>query len=362
MIKILIGDLFKSEMQVLVNTVNCEGVMGKGIALIFKKRYHEMFEDYEARCERNEVKPGVPFLYENPILGYKVINFPTKKHWRASTRVADIERGLEHFKANYQEWGIKSAAFPPLGCGNGGLRWSTVGPLMYTRLSKLDMPIEIYAPHGTPAEQLSDSFLSGGELKFADRGVQLAQLRDEWVAITEIIHRIESASGKAVTRAAFHTICYLATALGMDVGLRFKASSYLPETRELREMINVLANRNWLLEERRGTQFVYRSGLDYRKSERSKLPKAVWRFEKKIEKITQLFEKPSSVMEAELIAAVIFHIQCMRKDPTVKVVSFDNLRNHICEIKKAWQKPEASLKVEATIINLQERNWIKIDG
>ena len=112
MIKALIGDMFKSEMQTLVNTVNCVGVMGKGIALLFKREYPAMFEEYQALCEAKKVQLGEPYHYKYTI-GSSVVNFPTKGHWRAATRIADVENGLDHFVENYESWGVTSVAFPP---------------------------------------------------------------------------------------------------------------------------------------------------------------------------------------------------------------------------------------------------------
>jgi len=94
--KILIGDILQSKAQTLINTVNCVGIMGKGIALEFKKRFPEMFEDYAQRCTRKEVRPGVPYLYKTPFLP-QIINFPTKDHWKNVSRIADIERGFRYY-------------------------------------------------------------------------------------------------------------------------------------------------------------------------------------------------------------------------------------------------------------------------
>ena len=153
MIKVLIGDLFTSKAQTLVNTVNCIGIMGKGIALEFKKRFPDMFKDYEERCKRKEVKLGKPYLYRRLMLPW-ILNFPTKGHWRSVTKLADLERGLEYLLAHYKEWGITSLAVPPLGCGEGQLEWRVVGPTLYRYLSRMDIPVELYAPYGTPHEEL----------------------------------------------------------------------------------------------------------------------------------------------------------------------------------------------------------------
>lgn len=128
--KILVGDILQSKAHTLINTVNCVGIMGKGIALEFKKRFPEMFDDYVQRCEHKEVKPGLPYLYKT-LFPPQVINFPTKDHWKSVSRISDIEKGLQYLLAHYKEWGITSLAIPPLGCGNGQLEWRVVGPLIY---------------------------------------------------------------------------------------------------------------------------------------------------------------------------------------------------------------------------------------
>src|SRR3989338_3378642 len=103
MIKVLIGDIFKSKVQTIVNTVNCVGVMGKGLALEFKKQFPEMYADYLTRCERGEVKLGVPYLYKGSTPW--ILNFPTKDHWRSVARLDDIVRGLQFLNRNYKALG-----------------------------------------------------------------------------------------------------------------------------------------------------------------------------------------------------------------------------------------------------------------
>lgn len=159
-IRVIQGDLFESQAQTLVNTVNTVGVMGKGIALEFKQRYPAMFDDYRARCDRSEVKLGEPYIYRPPGGGVPwIINFPTKGHWRTPSKLRDIERGLRYLVTNVSAWGIESPAVPPLGCGNGQLEWRVVGPVIYEHLDRLDIPVELYAPFGTPLVQLSEELL-----------------------------------------------------------------------------------------------------------------------------------------------------------------------------------------------------------
>lgn len=143
------GDLLQSSMQTLVNTVNCVGVMGKGIAFSFKRRFPEMCNDYEARCSRNEVKLGEPYCYTLAD-GRKIINFPTKGSWRENSKLASIDRGLDYMVAHLNEWGVTSLAIPPLGCGLGNLHWSDVLPRIQRAFAALQIPVEIYMPHDTP--------------------------------------------------------------------------------------------------------------------------------------------------------------------------------------------------------------------
>lgn len=137
------GDIFQSPAQVLVNTVNTVGVMGKGIALDFKRLFPEMFEQYRQLCEDGKLQIGVLWLYKSP--NKWVLNFPTKRHWREPSRVEYIEAGLSKFSANYSQMGIHSIAFPPLGCGNGQLDFKTqVQPLMEKYLRNLPIEVFIY--------------------------------------------------------------------------------------------------------------------------------------------------------------------------------------------------------------------------
>jgi len=157
--RILVGDIFKSKAQTLINTVNCVGVMGKGIALEFKNRFPGMYDDYVQRCHRGEVRSGVPYLHKT-LFPPQIINFPTKGHWKSISRLSDIERGLQHLVEHYREWGVTSLAIPALGCGNGQLEWRVVGPLIYGYAKEMPIPIELYAPSGAHTKELTLKFLA----------------------------------------------------------------------------------------------------------------------------------------------------------------------------------------------------------
>lgn len=139
------GDLFSSPAQVLVNTVNTVGVMGKGIALEFKNRYPEMFKVYQKKCQEKNFDIGNLLLWKKE--DKWVLLFPTKKHWRSPSKIEYIERGLKKFVQSYEELGIESIAFPRLGCGNGGLDWNIVRPIMEKYLKNLPIKIYIYVDY-----------------------------------------------------------------------------------------------------------------------------------------------------------------------------------------------------------------------
>ena len=143
---LMTGDMFQSKAQTLVNAVNCVGVMGKGIALEFKNRFPEMHQDYVHRCDLKKVKLGEPYIFKGSPLPY-IINFPTKDHWKSSSRIQDIERGLEYLLTHYKEWEVTSLAVPALGCGNGGLEWSAIEPLIFKYVKLMNISAHVYAPY-----------------------------------------------------------------------------------------------------------------------------------------------------------------------------------------------------------------------
>jgi len=145
------GNIFDSECQTLVNTVNCKGIMGKGIALQFKKKYPDMFNEYKLACKPGQYRclehGGDLWLYTyiDFFKQKKILCFATKEEWWHPSKLEWIERGLQNFVEDYKYWGITSIAFPKLGCNNGGLNWENdVKPLMFKYLQPLDIICEIY--------------------------------------------------------------------------------------------------------------------------------------------------------------------------------------------------------------------------
>ena len=145
-IQYLKGDIFDSKAQIIVNTVNCQGVMGKGLALAFKERFPDMFAAYQHDCKSGKLHIGRPTIYAKSTPW--ILNFPTKNHWRFPSKLEYLEKGLEFLLAHYKKVGISSIAFPKLGAQNGKLSWDEVGPLMAKYLSQLDIDVYIYIAEG----------------------------------------------------------------------------------------------------------------------------------------------------------------------------------------------------------------------
>lgn len=148
------GDLLTADVEALVNTVNTVGVMGKGIALQFRKAYPAMFKDYARAAKAGQLHLGQMHVWLTGAMSGpgSIINFPTKRHWRASSKLTDIELGLDDLVRVIRERGIRSVAVPPLDCGNGGLEWSIVEPLIRAKLGALpDVDVWLYAPDAAPA-------------------------------------------------------------------------------------------------------------------------------------------------------------------------------------------------------------------
>lgn len=143
------GNVLEAEAEAIVNTVNCVGVMGKGVALLVKQRYPCVFHEYQRACRAREVRPGQMLTVPTGRAGMQrfVINFPTKRHWQAMSRIEDIRAGLPALVQEIRRLGIRSVAVPALGCGNGGLEWMRVKPLIESALADLpDVTFYLYEP------------------------------------------------------------------------------------------------------------------------------------------------------------------------------------------------------------------------
>ena len=139
------GDMFDRPTEIRINTVNCVGVMGVGVAMNFKQRYPKMFLDYKAACKKGLVKPGYMHVFKVSD-DYSIVNFPTKRHWREDSRYEDIYAGLVVLNALLLPLGSVSATMPALGCGNGGLDWEKVKGMIVRVLKDTQAEIWVYSP------------------------------------------------------------------------------------------------------------------------------------------------------------------------------------------------------------------------
>lgn len=148
------GNLLAADVDALVNTVNTEGVMGKGLALQFRKAFPENFTSYERACKEGQVEVGRMHVVQRLASPRFIVNFPTKKHWRQPSKLEYVRDGLRDLVARVRALGIESIAVPPLGCGNGGLDWSAVKPLIVDAFAKVpDVRVLLFEPSGAPAAE-----------------------------------------------------------------------------------------------------------------------------------------------------------------------------------------------------------------
>jgi O-acetyl-ADP-ribose deacetylase (regulator of RNase III)/uncharacterized protein YwgA len=360
MIKVLIGNIFESRAQTLVNTVNCVGVMGKGIAQEFKKRFPGMFRDYKDLCDKGIVQLGKPYAYKD-LYDKTIINFPTKKHWRAMSRLDDIKKGLDVFIEKYKQWGIKSVAFPPLGCGNGGLEWEVVGPVIYQKLMVVDIPVEIYAPYGTHQKYLTEEYLSGNSFINTKEfiGKRHAKFKSEWATLLEVLHNLERQPYvKPVGRTIFQKICFVMQEAGVDLGFKFSQGSYGPYSEGIKTALKIMANRNMVFEEQLGRMTVLKTGPEF-EVVRQEYKDITHKLQNKIDKVTDLFMRIKDTKQAEEVTTVFYVIKKLKKQR--ETVSENEIYDEILNWKKRWDEPEKRNSIASTIRNLGMLRWIKAD-
>ena len=204
-IKYIHGNIFNSKCQTVVNTVNCVGVMGKGIAQVYKLRYPLMFQQYKEHCKNKLIKPGVLWLYNKQDNAPWILNFPTKFHWKYPSKIEWVVSGLEKFVETYEKKGITSIAFPLLGTHNGGLDIQEVKSLMDKHLVKCSIDIEIYDYDPNAKDDLFEKFklkwlgLSPESIK-NETGIQPQYARkiSELISLGEVNSMIALANYKGI--------------------------------------------------------------------------------------------------------------------------------------------------------------------
>ena len=232
MIELKTGNIFDEDVEALVNSVNCVGVMGRGIALQFKNLFPENFKAYAKACKRGEVTPGQMFVYDSGQMTNPryVINFPTKRHWRSKSRMEDIESGLDALVREIRERNIRSIAIPPLGSSLGGLRWADVRPRIEGALEELDdLEVLLFKPGGGPADDRPN------------RSAKTPNMTVTRAALIGLMDRyLRGLLDPFVTLLETHKLMYFMEKSGEPLRLGFEKGHYGPYAEKLRHVLRQL--------------------------------------------------------------------------------------------------------------------------
>ena len=229
MIELQRGDILEAKADALVNTVNCVGVMGRGIALQFRKAFPENFRLYKAVCDRRELRPGMMLIHQRLHNPRFIVNFPTKRHWRGKSRMEDIESGLKALVAEVRKHGIRSIAIPPLGSGLGGLDWKQVRPRIEAAFRNLpEVRVLLYEPRGAPRP---DRMV---------RAKELPRMTPGRAALLELMRRyLAAVMDPAISLLEIHKLLYFMQEAGeKQLRLRYVKALYGPYAENLRHLLN----------------------------------------------------------------------------------------------------------------------------
>jgi O-acetyl-ADP-ribose deacetylase (regulator of RNase III) len=230
MIETTQGDILKADTDALVNTVNCVGVMGRGVALQFKKAFPENFKAYEVACKAQQVQPGQMFVYDlNRIYSPRfIINFPTKRHWKGKSRITDIEMGLTDLVNVLQQQHIRSIAIPPLGCGLGGLNWEEVKPLIIAAFQIIpEVAVLLFEPVGAPQPTAMVSTKKVPNMTVG-RAALLGLMRRYLSAVMD----------PTITLLEVHKLMYFMQEAGEPLRLSYQKAIYGPYAENLRHVLS----------------------------------------------------------------------------------------------------------------------------
>lgn len=229
MIRFSTGNILDSSAEALVNTVNCVGIMGRGIALQFKNHFPENFKAYARACERGAVQPGRMFVFETgDLVGPRyIINFPTKRHWRGRSRIEDIESGLRALVEEVRSRRIRSIAVPPLGAGLGGLDWIDVKTRITAALGVLpEVDVEVFEPGGGPLDPKTN------------RSTKVPRLTAGRAALVGLMRRyLAGLLDPSISLLEVHKLMYFLQAAGEPLRLGYVKANYGPYAENLRHVL-----------------------------------------------------------------------------------------------------------------------------
>lgn len=346
MIELTQGDILRADVEAIVNTVNCVGVMGRGIALQFKKAWPDNFKAYATACDNKKVQPGCMFVFETGQLANPryIINFPTKRHWRGASRMEDIESGLEALVETMREKGIQSIAIPPLGSGLGGLDWNLVMPKIEQAMTALaDVRVLIYEPKGAPANEVMV------------RNKVVPKMTPGRAVLIELLQRyLGGLLDPTISLLELHKLMYFMQEAGEPLRLRYRKAPYGPFAENLSHVLNEIEGH-----------FIsgYANGGDDPKKQLQLVPGAVEeatnflqnypQTRERFNLVSKLVEGFESPFGLELLATV--HWLCKHEQA--------NTAQEVIQATHAWNNRKRQFtprQIELALDVLQRQNWFAV--
>ena len=328
------GDMFSTPAEAVVNTVNCVGVMGKGVALQFKNRWPENFKAYKTACKQKNVRPGKMFVHDNGDMfeasNFRyLINFPTKDHWRSKSKIEFIEDGLKDFVAVLEYYNIKSVTLPPLGCGNGGLDWNDVRPLIENALAEASLTRNIFI------------FGPRSEVDIPEYEPLELSMTEPRALLFRTLGDFETYFGGSYTKVSLQKIVYFLQVLGIDFGMDFRKNIYGPYSSTLAKALVGIGNANGFVSVDETDETVRVSAVAYSKASEYIDENRLLHSEKILDKLSKLISGFESAFGMEVLSSVHY---------LAKVENTQNLAE-ITSLIHNWSDRKRNLFDEQTISN-----------
>ena len=223
------GDILREDVEAIVNTVNCVGIMGRGLALQFKNKFPQNFKEYQLACKNKEVQLGKMFVHQTgQLINPKyIINFPTKGHWKQNSKIEDISNGLDDLITIIEKYSIKSIAIPPLGSGLGGLDWKMVKKLIEKKLKNINCTVILFEP----LEQKIEKSITKEIHKMTAGRAALIGLMDRY---------LQGLMDPFISLIEVHKLMYFMQESGEELRLKYKKAQFGPYADNLRHVLNTI--------------------------------------------------------------------------------------------------------------------------
>lgn len=335
------GDIFNQDVEAIINTVNCVGIMGRGLALQFKNKYPKNFKEYEIACKKEVIKPGIMFVHQTGQLTNPkyIINFPTKRHWKGKSKIEDIESGLDNLIETIHKLGIKSISIPPLGSGLGGLDWQVVKQKIGQKLSNIDCQVIVFEP----LEKKIEKNISKEVPKMTAGRAALVELMDRY---------LKGLMDPFVSLLEVHKLMYFMQEAGEPLRLKYQKAPFGPYADNLRHVMNAIEGH--LISG-------YEDGGDAPDKQIKLVPGAVEDARvflndkivtqqnfKKVAELVDGFETPFGLELLSTVHWVVKNESAYSLEETVEKIYNWNER------KKKFSKKQ----IEIALMNLQNNNWV----